>query len=281
MQERLPPVNKIYSLIYQEEKQRDLSIPTSNLHEGSVLAVAPNSSNQNTKAVVSNTSMAHRNKSNSNRTPSREGYKNLPRPRCDHCGWEGHTTTTCYKLHEYPQRANNGTNVSQPRGFVASSEQSPLPSTTPIPTTDQSYTSSSPLITHEQYNQILAILQQGRIEHSTNFADGIFLCQQKYALDILHDMGMLGCRSARTPMEQNLKLNAEDGELLQDPVVYRRLIGHLIYLSITRPDIPFAVNILSRFMQTLRKTHLDAALRVLRYLKGSPGKGILLASSDE
>ncbi|TXG69098.1 hypothetical protein EZV62_004033 [Acer yangbiense] len=81
----------------------------------------------------------------------------------------------------------------------------------------------------------------------------------------------LGCRSARTPMEQNLKLNAEDGEPLQDLAVYRRLIGRLIYLSITRLDILFAVNILSQFMQTPRKTHLDAALRVLRYLKGSPG----------
>ena len=87
--------------------------------------------------------------------PSRGGYKNRPRPRCDHCGWEGHTIATCYKLHGYPQRANNGTNISQPRGFVASSEQSSLPSTIPIPPTDQSYTSSSPPITHEQYNLIL------------------------------------------------------------------------------------------------------------------------------
>ncbi|TXG57100.1 hypothetical protein EZV62_018413 [Acer yangbiense] len=54
-----------------------------------------------------------------------------------------------------------------------------------------------------------------------------------------------GCHSARTPMEQNLKLNAEDGELLQDPAVYCRLIGRLIYLRITRLNILFAVNILS------------------------------------
>lgn len=100
---------------------------------------------------------------------------------------------------------------------------------------------------------------------------GIFISQRKYLLDILKDVGFLGARSASFPMEQNLKLLPDEGDLLHDPSIYRRLIGRLIYLTITRPDITFAVNTLSRFMQHPHKPHYDAALRVLRYLKNTPG----------
>ncbi|KAI5333442.1 hypothetical protein L3X38_023573 [Prunus dulcis] len=81
-------------------------------------------------------------------------------------------------------------------------------------------------------------------------------------------------------MEQNLKLNNEDGELLHNPETYRRLVGRLIYLTITRPDIVHTVHILSQFMQSPRTTHKDAADRLLHYLKGTPGQGILLSSSN-
>uniref|UniRef100_A0A2N9I9I5 CCHC-type domain-containing protein n=1 Tax=Fagus sylvatica TaxID=28930 RepID=A0A2N9I9I5_FAGSY len=74
---------------------------------------------------------------------------------------------------------------------------------------------------------------------------GIFLNQRKYALDILNDSGQLGARTASFPMEQNLKLTNQDGTPLSDPSPYRRLVGRLIYLTITRPDIVFAVNILN------------------------------------
>jgi Reverse transcriptase (RNA-dependent DNA polymerase)/gag-polypeptide of LTR copia-type/Integrase core domain/GAG-pre-integrase domain/Retrotransposon gag protein len=106
---------------------------------------------------------------------------------------------------------------------------------------------------------------------------GIFLCQRKYTLDILADSGMLGARPVSFPMEQNLRLTQE-GELLVDPSQYRRLVGRLIYLTISWPDITYSVNILSQFMHEPKRCHFDAALRVLRYLKNSPGKGIMLPS---
>uniref|UniRef100_A0A2N9HAP9 CCHC-type domain-containing protein n=1 Tax=Fagus sylvatica TaxID=28930 RepID=A0A2N9HAP9_FAGSY len=109
---------------------------------------------------------------------------------------------------------------------------------------------------------------------------GIFLNQRKYALDILNDSGQLGARIAPFPMEQNLKLTNQDGDLLPDPSAYRRLVGRLIYLTITRPDIVFAVNILSQFMHAPRLPHMQAATRVLRYIKGTPGQGILFPSSN-
>ncbi|XP_077237143.1 putative mitochondrial protein AtMg00240 [Tasmannia lanceolata] len=80
-------------------------------------------------------------------------------------------------------------------------------------------------------------------------------------------------------MEQNLQLNSTHGDVLPDPSTYRRLIGRLIYLTLTRPDIAFSVQALSQFMATPRQPHLDAAHRLLRYIKQSPGQGILLSFS--
>nr|AAP54332.2 retrotransposon protein, putative, unclassified [Oryza sativa Japonica Group] len=102
---------------------------------------------------------------------------------------------------------------------------------------------------------------------------GIVLSQRKYVLDLLSDTGMLGCRPASTLIEQNHKLCAESG----DPVNkerYQRLVGRLIYLCHTRPDITYAVSVVSRYMHDPRSGHMDVVYRILRYLKASPGKGI-------
>lgn len=117
------------------------------------------------------------------------------------------------------------------------------------------------------------------IEFSRSKA-GIYMSQRKYALDILQDTGLTGARPDKFPMEQYLKLTPDDGELLKDPVKYRRLVGRLIYLTVTRPDIAFSVRTLSQYIQDPRKPHWDAAIRVLKYIKGSPGQGLLLPSEN-
>ncbi|KAM3369468.1 hypothetical protein ACQJBY_017392 [Aegilops geniculata] len=103
---------------------------------------------------------------------------------------------------------------------------------------------------------------------------GIFMTQRKYILDLLKETGMYGSKPATTPIEQNHKLSSELGNPVNRER-YQRLVGKLIYLSHTRPDIAFAVSIVSQFMHNPRTAHLDAVNRILRYLKGCPGKGLL------
>ncbi|KAK2966043.1 hypothetical protein RJ640_014094 [Escallonia rubra] len=115
---------------------------------------------------------------------------------------------------------------------------------------------------------------------ATHGPRGLFLAQRKYALDILSESSLSASKSVAFPMEQNHGLALANGPLLSDPGPYRRLIGCLVYLTITRPDICYAVHVLSQFMQSPRSQHWDAALRVLQYLKAAPGEGLFLPADS-
>ena len=114
--------------------------------------------------------------------------------------------------------------------------------------------------------------------------NGVCLSQRKYCMELLHDFGMLGCKPINTPLEGNF-VPKRDTDLLGEELVenvteFQKLIGKLIYLTVTRPDIAYAIQVLSQFMHKPYKYHFNIAFRVLRYLKNSPGKGINIQKGD-
>lgn len=92
---------------------------------------------------------------------------------------------------------------------------------------------------------------------------------------------MKDCKPFVTPMAPNEKLSKYDGKEKVDASIYRSLVGSLIYLTHTRPDIVHAVSIVSRFMSEPSKAHLTAAKRILRYVKGTKSYGILYKTEDD
>jgi len=102
---------------------------------------------------------------------------------------------------------------------------------------------------------------------------GIHIFQRKYALEILSDVGMTDAKLVSTPMVKKNEKHFKQ-VVVHDISAYRRIIGHLLYLVNTKPDISFSVQCLSQFVQAPTKLHHQAAQRVLRYIKFSPSQGI-------
>ncbi|KAK0605807.1 hypothetical protein LWI29_030936 [Acer saccharum] len=111
---------------------------------------------------------------------------------------------------------------------------------------------------------------------ATATSRGLFLSQQKYIRDLLTKTNMLDSNPVSTPLSATESLKLADGSSLTDATQYRQVVGSLQYLSLTRPDVSFAVNKLSQFMHRPTTTHWNAVKRVLRYLKGSQYHGLLI-----
>ncbi|CAL1384122.1 unnamed protein product [Linum trigynum] len=108
---------------------------------------------------------------------------------------------------------------------------------------------------------------------------GLLLSRRKYIADLLSDHQFHDCKSVSTPMEANLRLSRTSGEPLPDAAVYRSLVGSLIYLAATHPDISYVVQVVSQFMASPRTDHLAVVHRILRYLQGTRDVGMFFPSS--
>ncbi|XP_042016176.1 secreted RxLR effector protein 161-like [Salvia splendens] len=100
-------------------------------------------------------------------------------------------------------------------------------------------------------------------------------------MDLLKDTGFIGSKPSATPMDPLKKLQLNSGTPMEDASKYRRLIGRLLYLCITRPNITFAVHKLSQYVSNPCAEHWQAAEKVLKYLKGSPAHGLFYSSSSK
>nr|CAN72453.1 hypothetical protein VITISV_008931 [Vitis vinifera] len=97
---------------------------------------------------------------------------------------------------------------------------------------------------------------------------------RKYAMDILKKFKLESCKEVATPLAQNEKISKNDGEKLEEPFAYRSLVGSLLYLTVTKPDLMFLASLLSRFMSSPSNAHMGVAKRVLKYVKGTKNLGI-------
>ncbi|GKV33750.1 hypothetical protein SLEP1_g42213 [Rubroshorea leprosula] len=107
---------------------------------------------------------------------------------------------------------------------------------------------------------------------------GYAVNQRKYVLDLIQFANLSNDKCADTPMEVNVKLRQEDGEKLYNPSFYRQLVGRLLYLTMTRPDVAYAVQVVSQFVADPRRLHLTAVLRIIRYLRGTISRGLFFSS---
>ncbi|KAL2237379.1 UNVERIFIED_CONTAM: Retrovirus-related Pol polyprotein from transposon RE1 [Sesamum indicum] len=110
-------------------------------------------------------------------------------------------------------------------------------------------------------------------------SNGISVTQQKYIHDIIHDAGLDNAKAVHTPLPAGLKLSA-CGTPLDDPEPYRRLIGRLLYLGFTRPDVSYGAQQLSQFIHRPCQEHMTAALHLVKYLKGSSTTGLFFPAHN-
>jgi histone deacetylase 1/2 len=127
----------------------------------------------------------------------------------------------------------------------------------------------------------------GRLEYflgieATYSSEGLILSQHKYALDLLHRANMEQCRPVTTPMSVSAKLTKDQGDLLssEDAFKYRSLVGGLQYLTLTRPDLSFAVNKVCQYLSQPTTTHYEAVKRILRYIRGTASTGLRFRRSS-
>eukprot|EP00253_Pinus_taeda_P017290 PITA_17290 len=109
---------------------------------------------------------------------------------------------------------------------------------------------------------------------------GIFFSQARYVDQVLSRFSMEECKAVITPTVMGLKLSREDSSKDFDPSLYKSIVGSLMYLTTTRPDIMYAGSLISRFMERPKEAHWQAVKRILRYVKGTKRFGILYNVSD-
>ncbi|CAL8994830.1 unnamed protein product, partial [Prunus brigantina] len=154
---------------------------------------------------------------------------------------------------------------------------------------DLMYTGSSGELMAEFKSEMMRMYEMtdlGLLYHFLDMAviqteQSIFISQHKYALTLLSKFGLKQCKRVSTPLVASEKLCKDDGSDPADENEYRQIVGSLLYLTATRPDIMFAASLLARFMHCPTKKHYGTAKRVLRYIQGTIDFGIQYQKGKE
>ncbi|CAH9075913.1 unnamed protein product [Cuscuta europaea] len=104
--------------------------------------------------------------------------------------------------------------------------------------------------------------------------EGIFINQGKYTKDLIKKFGIEGKSSVKIPMNTSQGIGPDDEGKDVDAIMYRGIIGSLLYLTASRPDISFSVGICARYQSKPKESHLSAAKIIIRYIKGNPNAGL-------
>ena len=104
--------------------------------------------------------------------------------------------------------------------------------------------------------------------------DGILISQRKYVQEVLERFNMEQCNPVHNPVVSGFKLVKDEDGVRIDSTLYKQMVGSLMYLTTTRPDLMFIVSLISRYMERPTKIHLQTAKKVLRYLKGTLNFGM-------
>ncbi|GKU96826.1 hypothetical protein SLEP1_g10018 [Rubroshorea leprosula] len=171
------------------------------------------------------------------------------KPRCDHCKRIGHTKERCYEIIGYPVSWKLGQMKMRGKG-----EQ-------------QKHQNTDKDVIFAANASLDPQMTRGQLDQSP--ITGLTKAQYDQLLTLL---------GGNSDSKQSINLA---GPSLEEVDWNGRLVGRLLYLTITRPDICYSVSILAQFMQNPKQEHFEAAMKVLRYIKRSPGQGILLSSSSK
>ena len=104
--------------------------------------------------------------------------------------------------------------------------------------------------------------------------EGIFVSQEKHARNIVKKFGLDSKKHASTPMNSSTKLSLDPSEVEVSPTLYRSIIGSLLYLTASRPDIAFSMGVCAQYQATLKESHLTAVKRIIRYINGTLDYGL-------
>ena len=115
------------------------------------------------------------------------------------------------------------------------------------------------------------------ITHST---DGLYITQAKYVSELLSQVGLTDSKIVDTLVELNAHLTPTGGKPLSNPFLYKRVVGSLVYLTVIRPEISYAVHQVSQYLSTPQLTHYTVVLHILRYLKGTIFHGLFYSAQS-